>query len=217
MPKHTKAKAQKNIDRLLRARDRFLGFGPKRKRTKSEAKKRIDAVPDLPTIPGIVPVPPLLRPVPRLISGGAKELAKIAVDIDPLDRLATANQPQPLPITRLSPESFIPNNQEEPQMMTREEAIMTMVNDPTIELTQEMLDVINDPSIIMNGNGELLRVSFADQFRRDKLEPKPKRKVSKYQKELGRQLKMLKKKHPRTKVTALMKRAHRATRKALSK
>jgi len=46
--------------------------------------------------------------------------------------------------------------------------------------------------------------------------PKPKRrKKSKYQKELGRQLKMLKKKHPRTKITALMKRAHRATRKVL--
>ncbi len=47
-------------------------------------------------------------------------------------------------------------------------------------------------------------------------EPKPKRrKKSKYSKELGRQLKMLKKKHPRTAVTKLMKRAHRATRKAL--
>ncbi|GAH02772.1 unnamed protein product [marine sediment metagenome] len=46
--------------------------------------------------------------------------------------------------------------------------------------------------------------------------PKPKkRRKSKYQRELGRQLKMLKQKHPRTKITALMKRAHRATRKAL--
>ena len=44
-----------------------------------------------------------------------------------------------------------------------------------------------------------------------------KRKRSKYQRELGKQLKMLKKKHPRTKVTALMKRAHRATRKALKR
>jgi len=47
---------------------------------------------------------------------------------------------------------------------------------------------------------------------------KPKRrKRSKYQRELSRQLKMLKKKHPRTKVTALMKRAHRATKKVLNK
>jgi len=47
-------------------------------------------------------------------------------------------------------------------------------------------------------------------------EPKPKRrKRSKYQRELGRQLKMLKQKHPRTAITRLMKRAHRATKKAL--
>jgi len=41
------------------------------------------------------------------------------------------------------------------------------------------------------------------------------RKVSRYQKEFGRQLKKLKKKHPRTPVTKLMKRAHAATRRAL--
>lgn len=47
---------------------------------------------------------------------------------------------------------------------------------------------------------------------------KPKRrKVSKYSREFGRQLKKLKTKHPRTKVTALMKRAHRATRKVMKK
>jgi hypothetical protein len=47
-------------------------------------------------------------------------------------------------------------------------------------------------------------------------EPKPKkRKRSKYQKELGRQLKMLKVKHPRTPITRLMKKAHSATKKVL--
>ena len=47
-------------------------------------------------------------------------------------------------------------------------------------------------------------------------EPKPKRrKKSKYGRELGKQLKMLKQKHPRTPVTKLMKKAHRATKKAL--
>jgi hypothetical protein len=44
--------------------------------------------------------------------------------------------------------------------------------------------------------------------------PKKKRKVSPYQKEFGRQLKKLKRKHPRTPVQKLMKRAHAATRKA---
>lgn len=46
--------------------------------------------------------------------------------------------------------------------------------------------------------------------------PKPKKKKrSKYNKELSKQLKLLKAKHPRTKVTALMKKAHKATKKAL--
>ena len=44
---------------------------------------------------------------------------------------------------------------------------------------------------------------------------KKKRKVSKYQKEFGRQMKKLKAAHPRTKVTQLMSRGHTATRKAL--
>ena len=44
---------------------------------------------------------------------------------------------------------------------------------------------------------------------------KKKRKVSKYQREFGRQMKKLKAAHPRTKVTQLMARGHTATRKAL--
>ena len=47
------------------------------------------------------------------------------------------------------------------------------------------------------------------------VEKKKKRKVSKYQKEFGRQMKKLKAAHPRTKVTQLMSRGHTATRKAL--
>lgn len=44
---------------------------------------------------------------------------------------------------------------------------------------------------------------------------KKKRKVSKYQREFGRQLKKLKRDHPRTPVTKLMKRAHSKTKKAM--
>ena len=47
------------------------------------------------------------------------------------------------------------------------------------------------------------------------VEKKKKRKVSKYQREFGRQMKKLKAAHPRTKVTQLMSRGHSATRKAL--
>lgn len=64
-------------------------------------------------------------------------------------------------------------------------------------------------------------IARSGQFRRDRILPrtrapaKKKRKVSKYQKEFGKQLKKLKAKHPRTKITRLMKRAHAATRKAM--
>ena len=51
----------------------------------------------------------------------------------------------------------------------------------------------------------------------DAVVKKAKRKVSKYQKEFGRQLKALKKKHPRTNVQNLMKKAHRETRKIMRK
>jgi len=44
---------------------------------------------------------------------------------------------------------------------------------------------------------------------------KQKRKVSRYQKAFGRHLKALKKKHPRTDISVLMKKAHRLTRKEL--
>lgn len=46
-------------------------------------------------------------------------------------------------------------------------------------------------------------------------EAKKKRRVSRYQKEFGRQMKRLKALHPRTKVTALMSKGHAATRKVL--
>lgn len=44
-----------------------------------------------------------------------------------------------------------------------------------------------------------------------------KRKVSNYSTQFGKELKKLKALHPRTKITALMKRAHRATRRSLKR
>ena len=105
---------------------------------------------------------------------------------------------------------------QERMQMTTEDTIRDMVNDPMITITEEMLPIINDPGILMDMNGVLVENQFAQQFRRDELlSSKKKRKVSKYQKELGRQLKMLKKKHPRTPITKLMRKAHAATRRAL--
>ena len=47
-----------------------------------------------------------------------------------------------------------------------------------------------------------------------KVKTKAKRKVSAYQKAVGRHLKALKKKHPRTPVTKLMKKAHRLAKRS---
>ena len=106
--------------------------------------------------------------------------------------------------------------------------LMEMTNDDSVTLTPEMVKVINDPQLRMTTNGEITRLTGKDvirrsgQFSRAALlprlplaKPKKKRKVSKYQKEFGKQLKKLKAKHPRTPVTRLMKRAHSATRKAM--
>lgn len=108
-----------------------------------------------------------------------------------------------------------------------------IVNDDDITIDTEMVEVINDQDTKVV-DGEITRrmptgrdvIRRSGQFRRDLILPrtgdpgmpkttKKRRKPSRYQKELGKQLKMLKKKHPRTKVINLMKRAHRATKKAL--
>ena len=108
--------------------------------------------------------------------------------------------------------AFERRRQQEAQQMNTEDTIRAMVNDPLITVTQDMLPIINDPAILMDRGMNLVRNQFA-QF--VPIEKKKKKKVSKYQKELGRQLKMLKKKHPRTPVTKLMRKAHALTRKAL--
>ena len=46
---------------------------------------------------------------------------------------------------------------------------------------------------------------------------KPKRTVSQYQKVFGKHLKALKKKHPKTKISVLMKKAHRLTKREMKK
>ena len=78
----------------------------------------------------------------------------------------------------------------------------------TIEEYEALMNLVRSA-----GDGNSLMTSPATA---EMPEPKPKRrKRSKYNKELSKQLKMLKVKHPRTAVTKLMKRAHCATKKAL--
>lgn len=187
----------------------------KRKRTKKEAKERIRSVP---TPPPFL-VPPIARPVVRAVP----LLAEALVDIDPLGLTAPGETPiPPTPTVRGgdSPGNIArafkeaANIRKERQTMNTDDTIRAMVNDPMISLTPDMLPIINDPSVLMDISGNLVTNPFA-QLASVLPEKKKKRKVSKYQKELGRQLKMLKKKHPRKKVTALMKQAHKLTRKAL--
>jgi len=95
------------------------------------------------------------------------------------------------------------------------EALTEVINNPAIEISPEMIAIINDASLGMNPQGEIVTgVTSMDQFRFRGV-PKKKRKVSKYSREFGIQLKKLKKLHPRTKVQDLMKKAHRATKRAM--
>ena len=79
---------------------------------------------------------------------------------------------------------------------------------PTVTMTIEEYEAL---MTLIRSERESEGASLADR----EMEKPKKRKKSKYGKELGRQIKLLKKKHPRTPVTKLMKRAHRATRKAM--
>jgi hypothetical protein len=80
----------------------------------------------------------------------------------------------------------------------------------TVTLTLEEYEALKDMAIGMPGVVEIIPDAVA-------LTKKKPKKVSKYSREFGRQLKMLIKKHPRTKVTQLMSKAHRNTRRAMKK
>jgi hypothetical protein len=105
----------------------------------------------------------------------------------------------------------LPTAKEVPQMDIIEE----IVNNPAIQITSEMLPIINDPNMLMK-NGQLFASLVGANLPVSGMK-KRKRKVSEYQKLFGMILKELKKKHPRTRIQDLMKRAHRMTRKQLKK
>jgi len=85
---------------------------------------------------------------------------------------------------------------------------------PTVTMTLEEYEALRS---LISSERESEGASLADREMNPPLAKPKKRKKSKYQAELGRQLKKLKKKHPRTAITRLMKRAHSATRKALKR
>lgn len=188
-----------------------------RKRTKEEAKQRID------DLPSLIPLPRGLRKraIPlRVIEKGAKAGAKLLIEVDPLDRLAdssTTGIPEtpalPVPKPTIQPPSI-------PEVipMNREQAIQKVVNDPSIKLNGQDLAIINDDNLVMMDDGRIAQaISFtgAEFVPGNEKETKKKRKRSKYNVELSKQLTKLKRERPRTIVTKLMREAHKRTRKAL--
>lgn len=80
---------------------------------------------------------------------------------------------------------------------------------PTVTMTLEEYEALRS---LISSERESEGASLADREMNQK--PK-KRKRSKYNRELSKQLEKMKKKHPRTKQSALMSKAHAATRKVL--
>jgi len=80
----------------------------------------------------------------------------------------------------------------------------------TVTLTLEEYEALKDMAM---GNSPTFETTSIPAV--PVLKPKKRKKVSKYSREFGIQLKKLVKKHPRTKVTQLMSQAHRNTRRAL--
>lgn len=180
----------------------------------------------------LLPIPPAVKvPVAtgldlsaEVIGDFAADIASPAIDYT-VNRLIQDPIPQPLPTQSFElPYSEYPQFNLPPAPIARAtprmevktvtpiEILEAVINEPALQLTEDMLPAINDPGVFMR-NGQMM-----GQFSRSNLlGTKKKRKVSKYQKEFGKQLKLLKKKHPRIPVTRLMKRAHAATRKALKR
>ncbi len=73
-------------------------------------------------------------------------------------------------------------------------------------------DPLNSPLIISAEENRAISLAAASAGKRKGRSTR--RKVSAYQREFGRQLKRLKKKHPRTDISRIMKKAHIATRRA---
>ena len=118
-----------------------------RKRTKEEARERIDNVPLLPPANPAIPIlnSPQYR-ILKLLERPSRELAKIFVTADPLNRLedetSTADR-----------------------IDAATEAFQTLVNDPNIKMGAEELNMINDDGVeIIEENGGRIPIRFADKL-----------------------------------------------------
>jgi hypothetical protein len=205
-------------------------------RPRASKKKRKQAIDDLPDLP---PIPGFKTPG---ITKGAKELAKIFVEIGPEGGKRRITDPvEPLIITRHTQEQLeyeagllreeTPVTRREEDEMQRE--IQDLFDQLPTEGEQELAYLTLREENERGAQNQTLENALArmgadrprqfqtrrtnSQFSRLNLlrAPKKKRKVSAYSKRFGIELKKLKKLHPRTKVQNLMKRAHRQTRMAM--
>lgn len=195
------------------------------KASKKRRKKKIDSIPDIPPIPGFK--------LPG-ITKGAKELAKIFVDIGPEAQKPLRRRP-PI-ITRhtqeqLDYEANLLNPPQEVKTMAIKDDIIEILENSSSDVEAEQMaeaiyiqaertqdqEMENALASIERRRPRQFNVGRSRQFSRQNLVPrvKKKRKVSAYSKRFGIELKKLKKLHPRTKVQNLMKRAHRQTRMAM--
>lgn len=110
-----------------------------RKRTKEEAKERIDNLPLLPPPNPVIPftLSPQYR-ILKLLERPAKELAKVFVTADPLGRLEDESTSAD-------------------RIEAATEAFEILVNDPSIKMGAEELQMINDDDveIVNTGNGRI--------------------------------------------------------------
>ena len=199
---------------LINLEEFFRGI-TRTRASKEDRKQAIDDLPGLPKIPGFK--------APFLLTG-AKELAKVFVDIGPEGgKPRITDEPTPLIITRhtqeqLDYEAGLTTPPQEIIEMDAQDALTEVINNPAIEISPEMIEIINSPAFMMDRNGQVSRSNqFGNQFGQQRTIPRKKRKVSAYSKRFGIELKKLKKLHPRTKIQNLMKKAHRRTRAAMKK
>ena len=114
-----------------------------RKRTKEEARRRIDNVPLLPAPNPVIPVlnSPQYR-ILKLLERPARELAKVFVTADPLNRL----EDETTTAERIDAAT---------------EAFEILVNDPNIKMGVEELSMINDPGVeIANTDNGRVPIKF---------------------------------------------------------
>jgi len=148
-----------------------------KRQKKEEAKRRIDeAVPTLP-IPRIAPAP--VRAL-NLVLGGAEALGQGLVEADPLGILT--NDARQRPMQGPSKARFLG------EQALMQDAMQSMVNDPSFKLSADAVDLINNDSRMVANTGFGL-VEVPGQFDRSRILPRKRtRKKTKTDKNMSKAL-----------------------------